>query len=107
METFRVTPSGNQESRRRIGSYAKDADEGWRCRTCESFKLGLQVVDLLTELLVAAGKGAKSVSCRRHGTVQTTGTEALAASDKGTCGETIKGLAKLGRGRDQPEPSSG
>ena len=73
----------------------------------ESIELGLEVVDLLAELTVAAGKGAKRVPARGHGTVQTTGTEALAARDEGTGGETIEGLAKFRRSRDNPGPSSG
>ena len=56
VEAFRVAPGSDQEGRRRVGSYAEDADQCRRCRPGESFELGLQVVDLSAELTVAAGK---------------------------------------------------
>ena len=99
-KAFRVTPGSDQEVGRRVGSYAEDTDQGWRGRPGESIELGLQVADLLAELTVAAGKGAQSVPGRCQGTVQTTGTEALATRDQGTGSETIERFAKLGRGRD-------
>ncbi len=55
---------------------------------------------ILAELTVSAGKGAKSVLCRRGRTVQSAGTEALTARDEGTGGEAIECFAKLGRSRD-------
>ena len=56
MEAFRVAPSGDQEGRRRVRSYAEHADQRRRCRQGEAFQLGLEVVDLLTQLAVAAGQ---------------------------------------------------
>ena len=56
MEAFRVAPSGDQEGSRRVGSYADDADQRRRCRPGESFQLGLQVMDLFTQLAVTAGQ---------------------------------------------------
>ena len=41
VKTFRVTPGSDQEGRRRVGSYAEDAEQGWRCRLGESFELSL------------------------------------------------------------------
>ena len=66
MEAFRVAPSSDQQCRRGVWSYAEDTDQGWRCRPGESFQLGLQVVDLLAELIVAAGQRAKTVLGRRR-----------------------------------------
>ena len=83
-----------------FGSYAEDTDQGWRCRQGEPFQLGLQVVDLLAELIVAASQRAKSILGRRRGIVQATDTEALAPRGEGAGGETSEGFAKLGRGRD-------
>ena len=61
VETVRVTPSSNEEGRRRVWSYAEAIHQGWGCRPCESSDLGLQVLYLITELTVAPGKGAKSI----------------------------------------------
>ena len=55
-KAFRVAPSGDQEGRRRVRSYAEHADQRRRCRQGEAFQLGLEVVDLLTQLAVAAGQ---------------------------------------------------
>ena len=38
------------------GPYAEHADQRRRCRQGEAFQLGLEVVDLLTQLAVAAGQ---------------------------------------------------
>ena len=81
VETVRVTPGSNEEGRRRVWPYAEAIYQSWGCRPCKSIELGLQVVDLLAELTVAAGKGAQGVSGRCQGTIQTTGAEALAARD--------------------------
>ena len=100
VEAVRVTPGSNEEGRRRVWSYAEAIYQGWGCRPGKSIELGLEVEDLLAELTVAAGKGAQGVPGRCQGTVQTTGTEVLAARDQGTGSETIERFAKLGRGRD-------
>ena len=83
VEVFRVTPSSDQECRGGVGSYAEDTDQGWRCRQGEPFQLGLQVVDLLAELIVVASQRAKSILGRRRGIVQATDTEALAPRGEG------------------------
>ena len=83
LEAFGVTAGSDQEIGRRAGSYAEDTDQGWSGRPGESIELGLEVVDLLAELMVAAGKRAKCVPGRCHRTVQTTCTEALTACDQG------------------------
>ena len=100
VETVRVTPSSNEEGRRRVWSYAEAIHQGWGCWPCESSDLGLQVLHLITELTVAPGKGAKSILGRRGGTLQTTRPEALAPGDKGSSGEASEVLTKPGRGRD-------
>ncbi len=100
METVRVTPGSNEEGSRRVWPYAEAIHQGWGCRPCESLDLGLQVLYLIAELAVATGKGAKGISGRRGGILQTTGPEALAPGDKSSSGETTEVLTELGRGRD-------
>ena len=73
VEAIRVAPGSNEESRRCGWSYAKAVHQGWGYLLGESLHLGLQVLYLLTELTVAAGKEAKSILGRRHGNVHTTG----------------------------------
>ena len=99
-KAVRVTPSSNEEGRRRVWPYAEAIHQGWGCRLCESMDLGLKVLYLITELAVATGKGAKGISGRRGGILQTTGPEALAPGDKSSSGETTEVLAELGRGGD-------
>ena len=86
MEAFRVAPSSDQQCRRDVWSYAEDTDQGWRCRPGESFQLGLQVVDLRAEFIVAAGQRAKSVLGRRRGVVQAADTEVSRAAAKRATG---------------------
>ena len=100
MEAIRVAPGSNEESCRCVWSYAKALHQGWGYRPGESLQLGLQVLSLLTELTVAAGKGPKSTLGRRHGPVHTTGPKVLAPGDKGGSSEATQGLTKFGRGRD-------
>ena len=76
-----LLPGSNEEGRRRVWSYAEAIYQDWGCRPGKSIELGLQVEDLLAELTVAAGKRAQGVPGRCQGTVQTTGTEALATRD--------------------------
>ena len=99
-EALGVAPCSDEECRRGVGSYTEAIYQGWSYRPGEPLGLDLQVMDLITELTVAASKGAKSISGHRRGTVQTSRSEALAPGDKGSSGEAIKGLTKLGRGRD-------
>ena len=100
MEAIRVAPGSNEESCRCVWSYAKALHQGWGYRPGEPLQLGLQVLSLLTELTVAAGKGPKSTLGRRHGSVHTTGPKVLAPGDKGGSSEATQGLTKFGRGRD-------
>ena len=86
MEAFRVAPSSDQQCRRGVWSYAEDTDQGWRCRPGQSFQLGLQVVDLRAEFIVAAGQRAKSVLGRRRGVVQAADTEVSRAGAKRATG---------------------
>ena len=99
-EAVRVTPSSDEEGRRRVWAYAEAIHQGWGCRLGESMELGLQVLYLIAELTVATSKGAKSIPGRRGGILQTTGLEALAPGDKGSSGEATEALTELGRGRD-------
>ena len=107
VEALGVTPSSDHEGRRRVGSYAEDADQGWGCGPDEPIQFGLQILDLLTELTVAAGKRSKSVLGSRRGIVQATRTEAGVPRCQGTGGETIERFAELGRGRDNQGLHSG
>ena len=97
VETVRVTPGSNEEGRRRVWSYSEAIYQGWGCRMCESLYLGLQVLNLITEVTVATGKGAKSISGRRGRTLQTTGPEALAPGDKGSSGGLTHTTAHFSR----------
>ena len=74
MEAVRVTPGSNEEGRRRVGSYTEAVDQGWGCRPCESFQLGLQVMYLITELTAAAREPYVAAAV---GTLQTTRPELL------------------------------
>ena len=48
LEAFRVTPGSDQEVGRRVGSYAKDTDEGWRGRPGESIEASRSRTSLLS-----------------------------------------------------------
>ena len=99
-KAIRVAPGSNEGSRRCIGSYAKAIHQGWRYLSGESPQLLLQVLYLLTQLTMAAGKGAKSILGRRYGSVHPTGPKVLAPGDKGGSSEATQDLTKLGRGRN-------
>ena len=73
----------------------------WRCRQGEPFQLGLQVVDLLAELIVVASQRAKSILGRRRGIVQATDTEALAPRGEGTVYNCRSPRVKHGAGSAQ------
>ena len=85
-----VTAGRDQQSSGRVGSYPEDADQGRGCHPGESFQLGLQIVDLLVELKVAACKGPKGVFGRRGGILETTRTEALAPRREGSGRQTVE-----------------
>ena len=87
MKAIRVAPGSNEESRRCIRSYAKAVHQGWGYLSGESLQFRLQVLNLLTQLTVAAGKGPKSILGRRYRSVHATGPKAIAPGDKGGSSE--------------------
>ena len=67
MQPFGVAPGSDQDGRRRVRSYAEDADQGRGCHPGEPFQFGPQIADLPVELKVAACEGPQGVLGRRCG----------------------------------------
>ena len=69
-ETLGVAASGHEQGRRRVGPYSEAVRQVGSYCIGELFELTLQVLDLLAELMVAAGQGTKGVLGRCGGAVQ-------------------------------------
>ena len=100
VEAFRVTPGSDQESGCGVGPYAEGAGQGRCCCPGESAQLRLKILDLRTELTVAAGQRSESVFGRCGGIAQRARPEAGAPHGKGAGRETIESFAKLCGGRN-------
>ena len=66
VETFRVAAGSDQQGGRRVRPNTVDTHQGWRRGPDQSLQLSFQFLDLLAELTVSAGKGAKCVLGRRR-----------------------------------------
>jgi hypothetical protein len=100
VEAFWIAPRSDQESGCRVGTHTEGAHQGRGCRPGESVQLLFQVLDLRSELAVAAAQGAESILGCGSRVTQRARTETDAPAGQGTGGETIEGFAKLGGGRN-------